>query len=116
MGRKRENEMLLYRTITEKMKATYSPLQAEIIMELLHLFPPDARKAPETYEKLISNLTDKKLAVRHLSYWHLVRLDWEGPKTIRYDPAGEPGQLEAAYKEWKKRIPDGKVPPPAATK
>jgi hypothetical protein len=116
MGRKRENEMLLYRTITEKMKATYSPLQAEIIMELLHLFPPDARKAPETYEKLISNLTDKKLAVRHLSYWHLVRLDWEGPKTIRYDPAGEPGQLEAAYKEWKKRIPDGKLPPPAAPK
>ncbi|MBL8792938.1 MAG: hypothetical protein JNM56_03465 [Planctomycetia bacterium] len=116
MGRKRENEMALYRTINEKMKATYTPLQAEIIMELLHLFPPDARKAPETYEKLISNLTDKKLAVRHLSYWHLVRLDWEGPKAIRYDPAGDPAQLEAAYKEWKKRIPDGKLPPPSAAK
>jgi hypothetical protein len=109
LGQKAGNELKLYQALQQK-KMGYTALQAEVIMELLHSFSVEARQNPETYEKLIANLTDKKLAIRHLSYWHLVGLAPEGPKKIKYDPAGDKEQLAAAQKEWKKLIPDGGLP------
>jgi hypothetical protein len=114
IAQKPDNELILYRTLHEKM--AYSPLQAEVVLELLHLFPPEARQRPFTYEKLIFNLTDKKLAIRYLSYWHLANLVPDGARAIRYDPAGDKELLANAQKEWKKLIPDGKLPPPPKTK
>jgi hypothetical protein len=108
LGQKAAHELQLYQALQQKMG--YTALQAEIVMELLHTFPVDARQNPETYEKLIANLTDKKLAIRHLSYWHLVGLAPDGLKKIKYDPADKE-QLAAAQKEWKKLIPDGALPP-----
>src|SRR5262249_37757699 len=81
LGQKPAHELQLYQALQKKMG--YTALQAEIIMELLHTFPVDARQNPETYEKLIANLTDKKLAIRHLSYWHLVGLAPDGIKKVK---------------------------------
>lgn len=108
LGQKSEHELKLYRAL---QKMTYSALQSEVIMELLHTFPVDARQNPETYEKLIANLTDRKLAIRYLSYWHLVGLAPDGIKKIKYDPAGDKEFLAAGQREWKKFIPDGALPP-----
>jgi hypothetical protein len=109
MGQRPDNELKLYRAMHEKMK-TYTALQAEVVMELLHPFPREVRNDPGHYEKLIYNLTDPKLAIRHLSYWHLINLVPEAKKQVRYDPAGDKAALLAGQKEWKKLIPDGTVP------
>ena len=107
IARQADNETTLYQLL---MKKGYSPAQAETIMELLHLFSPQARENPTTYEKLISNLRHDKLAIRQLSFWHLFEMVPDGQK-IPYSPVGNSAQLEEAYKQWKKLIPDGKLPP-----
>ncbi len=37
-------------------------------------------------------------------------------RDIKYDPTGSKEELEAAYKAWKKLIPDGEVPKKAKDK
>jgi hypothetical protein len=108
-----DHELLLYRQLQEKMN--YRALEAEVVLELLHTFPPEARGNPETYEKLIANLTENRMAIRHLSYWHLVALVPEG-RTVKYDPAGDKKARELGQVEWRKLIPEGKLPPPPKTK
>jgi hypothetical protein len=78
------------------------------VLQLLH--SPFDSKLPETYEALIGYLRHDKLPVRELARWHLQRL---APKItdIPYDAAGSAAEREKAYQEWKKRIPDGKLPP-----
>ena len=108
IGRNAENETILHQLLGKK---GYNPAQAEMIMELLHAFSREASENPTTYEKLIANLRHDKLAIRQLSLWHLMILvpDWQ---KIPYDPAGSPAQREEGYQQWKKLIPDGKLPPP----
>jgi hypothetical protein len=76
---------------------------------LLHT--PFDPKAPETYETLIAYLRHDKQPVRELAKWHLDRLAPAG-RSIPFDAAAPPEEREKAYKEWKKLIPDGKLPPP----
>ena len=63
----------------------------------------------ETYEALIAYVKHPRPAVRELAHWHLTRLVPEGNR-IKYDPAGPTEEQERAFKEWKKRVPDGKLP------
>jgi hypothetical protein len=65
---------------------------------------------PETYSLLIDNLRHDRLAIRELAFWHLRRLVPAG-QSIRYDPAGSSEQRERAFEQWKKLVPDGKLPP-----
>jgi hypothetical protein len=90
----------------------YTKTQAEMVMELLHLFSRDALDKPDTYEKLIANLRHEKLAIRYLSYWHLIRLVPAG-RDIKYNPAGDTEARERGHDKWKKLIPDGALPPKA---
>lgn len=88
----------------------YRADEAESVLELLDGLPPQALKQPETYEALIAYLKHGRLAVRGLAYRHLLALVPAGRK-IKYDPAGDREQIEQGYKEWKKLIPSGKLPP-----
>lgn len=87
----------------------YSPAEAAAIMSLLHTLSNEQLQSPDTWAYLIENLKHDKLAIRELSYYHLRRLV---PQKIAYNPADPPERREMAYKEWKKLIPDGKLPPP----
>jgi hypothetical protein len=89
----------------------YTPTEAATIMVLLHPFDRQQLLQPETWAYLIERLKNEKLAIRELAYWHLWRLVPEGRTKIAYNPTGGPEQLEGAYKQWKKLIPDGELPP-----
>ena len=86
--------------------------QAEIAMELLHglCFSPQAQKRPETYETLISYLQNKNIAIRELAAWRLYALVPKG-KEIVYDAAGTAAERARAQEEWRRLIPEGKLPP-----
>jgi hypothetical protein len=113
LGSAAGNDQRLFRFLVEQKKMP--PAHAEIIADLLHSPSKEARARPELYETLIEYLRlpdSEPLGIRELAKWHLYRLVPAG-KTIKYDPAGSEAEREAAYKAWKKLIPDGKVPPEA---
>jgi hypothetical protein len=109
VGRRAENDQQLYLALQQKYKSSL----AEIIMELLHPFSEKQKREPETYETLIAYLNHDKLPVRELAYSHLVALVPQGAR-IPYDPAGGIDKRDYSYQEWKKLIPQGKLPPSAA--
>src|SRR5262249_36041654 len=103
-----DNDVQLYRFLVKEWK--YTQEQAEIVIQLLNGFRDSDRDRPETYETLIEYLRHRKRSVRELARWDLYR--WViGGRTIPYDAAASPEQLERAYKAWKELIPDGKLPP-----
>lgn len=87
----------------------FTPAQADIVLRLLHSFGQKDLARPETYEVLIEFLRHDKLAIRELAEYHIYRLVPEGKKIV-YNPAGTKAELETAYKEWKKLVPDGELP------
>jgi hypothetical protein len=110
-----DHDKRLYEALAKK----YTPGQAEIIVDLLHELSQVRQNQPETYDALIHYLKHDNRAIRQLAWIHLHALVPDkalaavGKKPIFYDPAG-PAQLqENAFREWKKVIPDGKLPPRA---
>jgi hypothetical protein len=108
-NRSQAANLALYKFLIERK---FPPGQAEIAMELLHgfCFSPQARKRPETYETLISYLQNKNIAIRELSAWRLYALVPQG-KDIAYDAAGSADERARAQADWRKLIPEGKLPP-----
>ena len=91
-------------------KAGFTPLQAESMLQLLHGFDDEELAQPETYELLITYLTDSRLAIRALAHWQLVRLVPTG-RDIAYNPLDDKDALKKAQQEWQKLVPPGKLPP-----
>lgn len=87
----------------------YTPNQASVVLQLLHSFGENDLARPATYETLIDYLLHDKLAIRQLAKWHLDRLVPAG-RGIAYDPAGPPDARHQAYDQWKKLVPNGKLP------
>jgi hypothetical protein len=91
-------------------KRGYKPVEAESMLQLLHGFNDEELAEPETYQLLITYLTDARLGIRALAHWNLVRLVPAG-KDIAYSPLDEKGAQERAQQEWRKLVPAGKLPP-----
>jgi hypothetical protein len=87
----------------------YTPNQASLVLQLLHSFGEHDLARPATYETLIDYLLHDRLAIRQLAKWHLDRLVPAG-KTIAYNPAGPREARQLAYDQWKKLVPNGKLP------
>jgi hypothetical protein len=88
----------------------FSDRQADIVLHLLHGFRDTDRNRPETYETLIEYLRNSKVPIRELASWYLQRWVPAG-RGIAYDAGGNAKQIEQAYQEWKKLIPNGQLPP-----
>jgi uncharacterized protein (TIGR03000 family) len=100
-----------------KSVKSYTEVQAESLIEMLHGFKESEIERPELYEMLINYLVTGRTSMRGLAHWHLIRLVPAG-KDIPYDPNAPKEELEKARKEWQKLVPPGKLPPKpgAATK
>lgn len=108
IGRAPGNDQILYQRLIDIRG--YKPKEAETVLHFLHT-PEDVELTrPETYEMLIDFLESDRLSIRGLAFWHLYRLVPEGRK-IAYDPLAAKEERAKARAEWKKLIPDGKLPP-----
>jgi hypothetical protein len=108
IGRGPGQDMKLFQAMLKEGK--FSEKQAGTVMQLLHSFGEDDLAHPETYDVLIMFLNHEKLAIRGLAHWHLVRIVPEGKK-IAYSPLDPKEKREKAVEEWKKLLPEGKLPP-----
>ncbi|MFO0796641.1 MAG: hypothetical protein U0804_04135 [Gemmataceae bacterium] len=111
LGRGPGQDQKLYTRLTR----AYTPAQARIVMQLLMGFSAEDLQQPETYEVLIDYLTDDVPAVRHLAAWHLVRAV-PGGRAIGFKPGGSKAECEAAAREWRRRVPPGRLPTPEEKK
>jgi len=105
IGLKAANDQRLYKALQK----TYTRIESEAIMDLLHGFPPEAWLKAETYDKLIEYLDHTKVAIRELAFFYLWKLP-EG-KGIRYNPSAPEDTRRAAYQKWKDLLTTGKLPP-----
>ena len=87
----------------------YTPNQASLVLQLLHSFGENDLARPVTYETLIEYLLHDKLAIRQLAKWHLDRLVPAG-RAIAYNPTAPREARQRAYEQWKKLVPNGKLP------
>jgi hypothetical protein len=108
IGREPGQDLRLYHYLVQSKG--YSENQAAIVLQLLHSLGESDLARPATYETLIDYLLHNKLAIRQLAKWHLYRQVPAGRK-IAYDPAGPSAERQRAYDQWKKLIPNGKLPP-----
>jgi hypothetical protein len=92
-------------------KLGYSERQAEEAIALLHGCSEAARTDPATYDSLFARLRSERLGERELAYWRLAQCDPEGAARVRYHAGDAEAQRERAIAEWRKRIPEGKLPP-----
>ncbi len=91
----------------------FTPVEAELILTLLHDFSREERSRKETFDLLVLQLNNHKLAIRQLAFWHLIRLAQGIPadKLPKYEPAWPQPRREAAVKEWEKLLETGELPP-----
>jgi hypothetical protein len=108
LGRKTGQDEKLYNLLVDK--GQLKPAQAAGAIQLLHGFTEAERETPELYGTLLAFFRHEKLPVRELIRFHLYRLVPAG-KSIEYDAAWPAEKREEAYKQWKKLIPDGELPP-----
>jgi hypothetical protein len=78
---------------------------------LLHGCSEAARNDPATYDSLFARLRSERIGERELAYWRLAQCDPEGANRARYHAGDPEAQRERAIVEWRKRIPEGKLPP-----
>lgn len=114
LGRTPGQDQKLYEFLISPAQG-FAPGHARTILQLLFGFGPDELRRPETYDVLIEYLNHDQSAVRNLAAWHLVRLVPQG-KAIPFKPNGTKQDCEAAYREWRKLVPSGKLPPPPPKK
>lgn len=107
----RDNDYKLFAELQQK----YKKAEAEDIMTLLHSFSAAQIAEKETYEALVDNLDNPRIAIRELAAWHLYALAPVGA-SIRYSPEADQGIRLLAQREWRKLITDGKVPQKQAPK
>jgi hypothetical protein len=89
----------LYRLLIRRRD--FTPAQAETIMQLLHSpYEPDDAEA---YDVLLAYLSHRRLAVRELAHWHLMRLVPDGRK-ITYDAAAPEADRARGLTAWQELI------------
>jgi hypothetical protein len=84
--------------------------KANLIMDLLHPYPEDELKNPDTYQKLIAHLDDDNLAVRELAYWQLEELAPMEAAKLTYKPTEGAEERRQVVANWKMMLPPGSLP------
>jgi hypothetical protein len=108
IGRAPGQDQILYQGLVRS--GSFTPVEAETVLQLLHSYSDADLASPETYETLIAYLSHSQVAIRGLAYWHLSRLVPAGKK-FGYNPLDVRDKREAAVEQWKKLIPSGRMPP-----
>jgi hypothetical protein len=111
LGRNGGQRAVFNKLLEEK---NYTKAEIEAILHLLRIPGAEDLTERETFSFPIDELTNDKLAIRHLAYWHLQRLaarEINKDKQLAFDPAGPPELRELVQRKWKKLLDDGKLIP-----
>jgi len=108
-ARQVENDLVLHKLLIEKKN--YSEAQADLVLQLLHYYSDQDLQQPGTYTALFQYLQNERLAIRELAFSHLAQIDPDGARTALYNPSAPESERAAAIARWRKRIPEGKLPP-----
>lgn len=108
LGRRPGQDLKFYNFLVNDRKVM--PAHAETIVQLTRSFGDRDIACPDCYEMLIDYLMHDNMAIRGLAHWHLYRLVPEG-RAIKFSALDSKEERAQAHKEWKKLIPDGKLPP-----
>lgn len=104
-----------FETLSKQLRQRgYSDAEVGGIIGILIGPSPEQVSNPKTYADLIENLKEDRMAVREVSLWRLAKLD---PEARIGGNLADQAVRKRVVEEWKRRIPDGKLPPkPAGTK
>jgi pSer/pThr/pTyr-binding forkhead associated (FHA) protein len=88
---------------------------ADLVVRLMHFYPPEALTRRETYEELAHNLDNGTLAVRDLAFWHLLQLVVGGflPREaaeIAYNPTWDAEKRKAGVERWRQLVASAPLP------
>lgn len=108
-----ENDLRLHKLLMEKKN--YTEAQADLVLQLLHYFSEFDLQQPATFTALFEYLRNERLSVRELAFAHLAQVDPDGARQALYSPGASDAERDAAIARWRKRIPEGKLPPKPAT-
>lgn len=99
-GQSRERDQILYKLLQEKKHFTES--EAMTVMQLLHPFSAERRKAPETVQTLFDFLKSDRLAVRQMALGQLYRLDPDGVREfLNLDVGAPPEVRDPIIQRWR---------------
>ena len=113
LGRAPGQSILLHQHLTKN--EGYTPTQAKNLLYLFNGIEESKLRQPETYDILIQTLNHAKMPARELARWHLVRLVPNG-KSVKYDAAAAEAIRLQAIAEWRRLVPEGKLPSPPKKK
>jgi hypothetical protein len=110
LGRSADRAGLVFDALIRQRRFTEP--EAEAAMTLWFGFTEAALTDPKTYSLVLDALGSDKLAVRELAYWRISsQLDPEGARIIRYVVTDPADVRQRSVQEWKRRIPEGQLPP-----
>jgi hypothetical protein len=96
-------------------KKNYSEEDADLVLQLLHYYSEFDLQQPATFTALFNYLGNERLSIRELAFAHLAQVDPDGARQALYNPGASDLEREAAVARWRKRIPEGKLPPKPAS-
>jgi hypothetical protein len=101
----------LRKVLTEGKKYTTS--ETDTILYLLRIPSGEDMRERDTFAIPVDELNNDKLAIRHLAFWHLVRLCNKEMREnkLMYDPTDPPERRELNQKKWQKALQEGKLMP-----
>jgi len=108
-ARHADNDRRLHQML--QSNKNYSEEQADQVLQLLHFLSEADLQQPSTYTALFAHMQSAKLSIRELAFSHLAQVDPDGAKQALFNPAGSDAEREAAVARWRRRIPEGKLPP-----
>jgi hypothetical protein len=100
-----------YKLVDALKKGGYTAIEADNILKLLHYLTPQEAARRETYQYLILNLTNRRIALRQLASSQLYFLAESVAAGIPYSPSDPPRQREAAQQRWLRVLQAGGLPP-----
>jgi hypothetical protein len=91
----------------------YSPSETDTILYLTRIPSGEDMRERDTFAIPVDELNNDKLAIRHLAFWHLVRLCNKEMREnkLTYDPTDPPERRELNQKKWQKALQEGKLMP-----
>lgn len=110
-GQAAERDLQVYRTLIDKKN--YTEAQAQMVMQLMHLFREDDLRKPEIVAALFDLTRNERLAIRELAYFHLTVADSTGAREVGVIDMSVPEEARdpmiAKWKaSYKKRMIDKK--------